>query len=111
MLRVVKGTYKKALRKHYKESSVPNILPNQIYYVVSKVLRYRPKGGKSIITLDMNCCPALILVQSYSKDLAKKYADRANIGPVIEVSGDKVLLPIEALNLQLSLGTVLLLLK
>lgn len=110
MLRMVKGTYKKALRKHYKESSVPNILPNRIYYVASKVLRYRPKGGKSIITIDMNYGP-VILVQSYSKDLALKYADRANIGPVIEVSGDKVLLPSEALNLQLSLGTVLHLLK
>ncbi len=101
---LLKKSYKKALEKHFRlESAGP--LPGEIWFLTyQRRLRYRSCG--TIFTLDMAYEPALLSIQGYSAQTVQEYASKAGLSPVVQTSENRVLLPSEAANLQLSLGTV-----
>lgn len=103
--RLLERTYKKAVEKHFKLKST-GPLPKRIqFFTHQRLLRYRSYG--TIITLDMAyALAALLLVQGYSVQSVERCASKANLSPVVRTSESEVLLPSEAINLQLSLGTV-----
>ncbi len=102
--RLLQRSYKKAVEKHFKlESTGP--LPNQIQFLTwERLLRYRSSG--TIITLDMSYAPTLLSIQGHSAQTVQEYASKASLSLVVQMSENRVLLPREAANLQLSLGTV-----
>ena len=103
--RLLERTYKKAVEKHFRLKST-GPLPRRIQFMAHQMLlRYRCYG--TIITLDMAYAPAaLMLVQGYSAEAVSELAVRGHLGPVVQTCDERVLLPIEATRLQLSLGTV-----